>query len=59
MENNDIFCLFMQGAENLCEELNDSSVQCTQHKQLTEDFYEKNHKKCNAKFSIYFYYVWL
>ena len=43
MENNDIFCLFMQGAENLCMELNDSSVQCTLNQKLTEDFYEKNH----------------
>lgn len=41
MENNDIFCLFMQGAENLCMELNDSSVQCTLNQKLTEDFYEK------------------
>ena len=41
MENNDIFCLFMQGAENLCEELTDSSVQCTLNQKLTEDFYEK------------------
>ena len=42
MENNDIFCLFMQGAENLCEELNVSFVQGTLNKKLTEDFYEKN-----------------
>ena len=43
MENNDICCLFMQGAENLCTELNDSSVQWTLNQKLTEDFYEKNH----------------